>query len=113
MFIRNLCAMSKEPYFAVIARSLSLMTESFRVPKVSWPTVDLEPAGGAKLESVAIGVTLPVPGRWKAIEEDCVAVITQRPEQRVFIRIGRRPFGKSATRDRAALPRLLRSTAAG
>ena len=47
MIMRNLyavCAMSMEPYFADIASSLSLMTESFRVPNVSGPTVKLAPA---------------------------------------------------------------------
>ena len=96
MIMRNLyavCAMSMEPCFAVIARSMSLMTESFRVPNASGPTVDLSPAREPpKFESVAIGVTLPVPGRWKAIEEDGVAVITQRIDQGVFLRIDRRPF---------------------
>ena len=46
--MRNLyavCAMSMEPYFADIARSLFLMTESFRVPNVSGLTVELVPAG--------------------------------------------------------------------
>ena len=37
--------MFMEPCFADIARSLSLMTESFRVPNVSGLTVEFAPAG--------------------------------------------------------------------